>query len=67
MEPGPGAPGGWLPRTAALKGQRRWDVRCESCRQETRTGGATRRRIKELVWLHKFGTHAQGWYPMEDE
>jgi hypothetical protein len=53
IEPGSvEAPDGWLPRTKQMKGNWGWDVRC-SCGQESRTGGATQRYIKERIYWHK--------------
>jgi hypothetical protein len=60
------APDGWLPRTAQMRGTWGWDVRC-SCGMETRTGGATRRSIRELIWLHKYGIEGQGWWPIQSD
>jgi hypothetical protein len=58
------APDGWLPRSASFRGTWGWDVRC-SCGLETRTGGATRRHIQQLIWEHKNDYAVGGWYPTQ--
>ena len=61
------APDGWLPRTAQMRGTWGWDVRC-SCGMETRTGGATRSSIRELIWLHKvIRADYPGWWPIKGD
>lgn len=67
--PCPEAPDGWLPRTAAMRGQWGWDARC-SCGQETRTGGAVESNIRQYIWEHRFAAAHDlvpfgGWYPIE--
>lgn len=52
-----------MPRQASMRGLWTFEAVC-SCGQETRTGGATERHIRELIWLHKFGAAVHGWHPV---
>jgi hypothetical protein len=48
------AQGERFPRTSDMRGQIGWDVVC-SCGWDSKTGGAVRRYIEELIWEHKAG------------
>jgi hypothetical protein len=47
----PGDVATMIPRERSMRGQWGYDVRC-SCGQETRTGGATERHIRDRVRMH---------------
>ena len=51
-----------IPKTSTMRGMWAWEARC-SCGRETRTGGATRSHLEQLIWEHKHGFN--DWHPLE--